>query len=231
MSRGTSTAKHKAIVDAALSVFLEKGYLGTSMDGVAAAAGVSKQTVYKHFIGKERLFADIVLSTVDDVERLVRWTLAEFRDTANVAQTFDRLAHRFLRALMEPRLLRLRRLVLSNADRFPQLGRTWYESGFERVLATLADCLRQLTDAGVLRTKDPLIAANHFVGMLLWIPINNAMFTGNEKPFTDRELRRLAKQSADAFLRAYGTVTGERRPSVGKGTSSRSPRNKRSQRG
>jgi TetR/AcrR family transcriptional regulator, mexJK operon transcriptional repressor len=201
---GTSAGKHEAILDAALGVFLEKGYLGTSMEEIASKAGVSKQTVYKHFQDKERLFAHILLATTDEVERLVQWTVEEFAVARNVDQTFDRLAQRFLRALMEPRLLRLRRLVIANADRFPQLGRTWYESGFERVLATLADCFKRLAGAGALRDDDPWVAASHFVGMLLWIPINNAMFTGNEKPFTEAELRRLATASAKAFLQAYG---------------------------
>src|SRR5258708_2764511 len=51
-----STCKRKAIVEAATTTFLHKGYLGTSMDEIAALGGVSKQTVYKHFADKERLF-------------------------------------------------------------------------------------------------------------------------------------------------------------------------------
>ena len=214
MGRAASSTKHEAILDAALSVFLERGYLGTSMDEIAAKAAVSKQTVYKHFADKERLFAAILLATTDEVERLVRWTVEEFADVQKIEQTFDRLAQRFLGALMEPRLLRLRRLVIANADRFPHLGREWYESGFERVLATLADSFKRLNNEGVLRTDDPLVAANHFVGMLLWIPINQAMFTGSEKPFSDAELHRLAKASAAAFIQAYGAADLKRRRSA-----------------
>ena len=211
MSRAASSTKHEAILDAALSVFLERGYLGTSMDEIAAKAAVSKQTVYKHFADKERLFAEILLATTDEVERLVRWTVEEFADVRKIEQTFDRLAQRFLGALMEPRLLRLRRLVIANADRFPHLGRAWYESGFERVLSTLAESFKRLNAEGMLHTDDPLVAANHFVGMLLWIPINNAMFTGNEKPFSEAELHRLARASASAFLRAYRVANLKRR--------------------
>lgn len=205
MARGDSAAKHEAILDAALAVFLEKGYLGTSMDEIAAKAVVSKQTVYKHFADKDRLFAEIVLATTADVERLVRWIADEFAGPRKIEQTFDRLARRFLGALMEPRLLRLRRLVLANADRFPEIGTAWYEAGFERVLATLAGCFERLKGEGMLRFDNALLAANHFTGMLLWIPVNKAMFTGNEKPFADAELDRLAKAAAGAFLNAYGT--------------------------
>jgi TetR/AcrR family transcriptional regulator, mexJK operon transcriptional repressor len=204
MARGASLTKHNAILDAALGVFLEKGYLGTSMDEIAAKARVSKQTVYKHFADKDRLFGEIVQATVAEIDRLVRWIFDEFEADENLDVLFDRLAQRFLSALMEPRLLRLRRLVISNAVRFPDLGRSWYKSGFERVLATLAECFKRLSKKGLLRVDDALMAADHFVGMLLWIPVNYAMFTGNERPFKEAELRRIAREAASAFLRAYG---------------------------
>ncbi len=203
---GSSATKHSSIRDAALTVFLDKGYLGTCMDEIAAKAGVSKQTVYKHFADKETLFAEIILATTDDVESLVRWIVEESSDGRNVDRALHRLAQRFLGLLMEPKLLRLRRLVIANADRFPQLGRSWYEQGFERVLTTLTDWFKSLNSAGALSVADPLMAANHFVGMLLWIPLNKAMFTGNEKPFTDMELTRSATASVKAFMRAYGSA-------------------------
>ena len=63
---GRSARKRRAIVEAATTAFLRNGYLGTSMDEIAALAGVSKQTVYKHFADKERLFSEIVISTVNE---------------------------------------------------------------------------------------------------------------------------------------------------------------------
>ena len=61
-----SARKRRAILDAATTVFLRNGYLGTSMDEIAALAAVSKQTVYKHFADKERLFSEIVVGTVNE---------------------------------------------------------------------------------------------------------------------------------------------------------------------
>src|SRR5262245_14279457 len=65
---GRSARKRKVIMEAATRAFLRQGYLGTSMDEVAAQAAVSKQTVYKHFSDKKRLFADIVNDTTGDVD-------------------------------------------------------------------------------------------------------------------------------------------------------------------
>ena len=197
-----SSRKHRAIVEAATAVFLSKGYLGASMDDVAALAAVSKQTVYKHFTDKERLFTEIILSTTDQIDELVRMVAGKLSDTARVERDLTALARQFLGTLMQPDLLRLRRLVIANADRFPDLGRTWYEEGFERVLATLASSFRQLAERGVLQVDDPLMAANHFVGLLLWIPVNRAMFSGDHSS-TAKDLARYADAAVRVFLAAY----------------------------
>ncbi|MFF5088881.1 TetR/AcrR family transcriptional regulator C-terminal domain-containing protein [Streptomyces niveus] len=105
-------------------------------------------------------------------------------------------------ALTQPRLLQLRRLITANADTFPDLGAAWYAQGFERVLATLAATFQHLTDHGLLRIDDPLLAANHFSGMLLWIPVNKAMFHGGPQ-HTQAELDHCADEGVRVFLAAY----------------------------
>lgn len=197
--------KHRAIMEAATSLFLTQGYLGTSMDEVAAKAAVSKHTVYSHFADKEQLFSAIILATTDQIDEPVGVVARTLADTNDLEQDLGELARRFLDALMEPDLLRLRRLVIANADRFPDLGRTWYENGFQRVLAMLAASFARLAGRNLLRVDDPLLAANQFVGMVLWIPVNRAMFTGSSDHDTPADLDRYARAAASAFLRAYGT--------------------------
>lgn len=196
--------KHRGIMEAAASLFLNRGYLETSMDDVAAAAAVSKHTVYSHFSDKEQLFTAIVLATTDRIDALVSLVAASLTDTSDLEEDLRRLARRFLEELMEPSVLRLRRLVIANADRFPALGLKWYENGFERVLAMLATSFEQLADRGLLLVGDPLLAGNHFVGMLLWIPVNRAMFTGEYDHATPADLDRYSQAATSAFVRAYG---------------------------
>jgi TetR/AcrR family transcriptional repressor of mexJK operon len=200
--------KHRLIAEAATALFLRKGYLGTSMDDIAAEAAVSKQTVYKHFTDKDQLFAEIVLATTDQVEGLVRMVGAALETTADLRVDLGELARQFLTTLMRPELLRLRRLVITTADQFPEIGRSWYEQGFERALATLATQFGLLSKRGLLRAEDPLLAAHHFVGLLLWIPINRAMFTGDETSNAG-ELDAYAGAATEAFLRAYGSHEAE----------------------
>jgi TetR/AcrR family transcriptional regulator, mexJK operon transcriptional repressor len=203
---GRSARKHKLILDAATQAFLTHGYDGTSMDDVAALAAVSKPTVYKHFADKERLFYEIVLATIDRMNELVGLVDRAFSPTHDLAGDLRAFARRFLRALMQPEVLRLRRLVIANAERFPQMGQAWYEHGFERVLATLASQFERMTEQGRLAAEDALMAANHFVGLLLWIPINKVMFTGTVDRQSDGQLKHYADEAVRVFLRAYAPV-------------------------
>jgi TetR/AcrR family transcriptional regulator, mexJK operon transcriptional repressor len=198
-----SDRKRKALLLAATELFLEKGYDSTSMDDVAAKAAVSKPTVYKYFSDKERLFAEIVRATTAEIDGLMRLVTETMAGQTTAEPALIVLARRFITALMQPRILRLRRLVMANADRFPDVGRSWYEQGFARVLNTLAITFQDFADRNLLRVDDPLLAANHFVGMLLWIPINKAMYTGDYRSTPD-ELDRLAVAAVRAFLAGHG---------------------------
>jgi TetR/AcrR family transcriptional regulator, mexJK operon transcriptional repressor len=203
-NEGRSERKHRAIVEAATTAFLSKGYPGTNMDEIAALAAVSKRTVYHHFVDKDRLFSEIVMATTDQIDGLVLLVADSLADTTDVSKDLGELARSFLSALMQPQVVQLRRLVIANADRFPELGRAWYERGFERVLATLATCFQHLADRQMLRLDDPLLAAHHFVGQLLWIPMNQVMFTGDSQLETEADVQRYADAAVRAFLTGYG---------------------------
>nr|WP_152992674.1 TetR/AcrR family transcriptional regulator [Nonomuraea pusilla] len=204
MEEGRSARKRRQIIEAARPVFLRNGYVGASMDEVASLAAVSKQTVYKHFTDKEQLFTHLVLDTAGEIDGLTRLVAAALDDGDDAAASLRTLARAFLDALMQPEVLRLRRLVIAEADRFPDLGRAWYEQGFERVLSTLRAGFGRLAERGLLRLDDAGLATDHFVGMLLWIPVNKAMFCGGGDHYGPGDLDRLADAAVAAFLRAYG---------------------------
>lgn len=116
--------------------------------------------------------------------------------------------HRFARQhivhVTQPHLIRLRRLIIAEADRFPELARTWYDSGPERGHASLAAEIRQLAQQRRLRAPDPLLAAQHFNWLILSIPLNQAMFHGSDTAFTTAELDHYADEAVRVFLAAYG---------------------------
>jgi AcrR family transcriptional regulator len=199
-----SVRKRRSIIEAATTVFLRNGYLGTSMDEVAALAGVSKQTVYKHFADKGRLFAEIVAGTVDEVSDPVLDAVLQLDSSGDVEADLRALARRQLAMVMQPRLLQLRRLVIAEADRFPELGRTFYERGPERTIRALATIFERLAEEGLLSIDDASLAAAHFNWLVMSIPLNRVMLRGAGEEFEPGELDRFADAGARAFVAAYG---------------------------
>jgi TetR/AcrR family transcriptional repressor of mexJK operon len=197
--------KRRAIAEAASRLFLSKGYDSTTMDDIASLAEVSKPTVYKHFADKEQLFSAIVSATAGEVDHLVSAMTIQLATSHALEEDLEELGRRFVTALMQPHLLQLRRLVIANAERFPDVARAWYEKGFEQVLGALAACFKRLAANKRLRLADPLLAANHFVGMLLWIPLNQAMFSARSSPRSKAEFEHHVTAAVRAFLHGYGT--------------------------
>jgi TetR/AcrR family transcriptional repressor of mexJK operon len=195
-----SARKRRAIMDAATEVFLRKGYLGTSMDEVAALAAVSKQTVYKHFADKERLFSEIVTGTVDEAGDRVHASVLELADSGDLEADLRELARRQLALVMQPRVLRLRRLVIGEAGRFPELGRTFYERGPGRTLRALAEAFARLAQERRLQIDDPQLAAEHFNWLVMSVPLNQAMLLGDDE---HPDLDRYADEGVRVFLAAY----------------------------
>jgi len=198
-----SARKRRAILEAATTVFLSNGYLGASMDEIAALARVSKQTVYKHFADKERLFSEIVTAKADEIADPNTDEVLRLGDTGDVERDLRRFARRQLRAVMEPRLLQLRRLVIGESSRFPQLGRLFYDRGPGRTIDALAAMFARLASRGVLEIDDPRLAAAHFNWLVMSIPLNEAMLLGEDEPASSTELNRYADAGVRAFLAAY----------------------------
>ena len=199
-----SARKRKEILDAATTAFLRNGYLGTSMDEIAALAAVSKQTVYKHFADKERLFSEIVVATVNEAGEPTHQEVLDLRDSGDVEADLGDLARRLLARVMQPRLLQLRRVVIGEAGRFPELGRTFYELGPGRTMAALADAFESLAEHGQLELDDPALAAAHFNWLIMSIPLNQAMLFGQDEPPDPADLDRYAETGVRVFLAAYG---------------------------
>ena len=199
-----SGRKRRAIMEAATTLFLRNGYQGTSMDEVAALAAVSKQTVYKQFADKEQLFGEIILGIADRAEEFAPVVTATLAGTEDLERDLGALARRYVAFVMQPSVLQLRRLIIGEAGRFPELARAYYRRAPERTVATLAASLRQLADRGLLRLDDPVLAANHFAFLVLSVPLDRAMFCGDEQPVDAADLDRFADAGVRVFLAAYG---------------------------
>lgn len=205
---GVTAQARRRIIDAATEVFLRDGYLGAKTDEIASAAGASKQTIYKHFGRKENLFEQIVLDRLGGIDKIFQAAIGELAVTDDVEATLTAVARKFVHAIVQPSHLRVRRLVIAEAGRFPHLGHAYFEAGPERVHAALASAFGQLTARGLLRIDEPVLAANHFTWLVVSIPVNKFMFCGDDTRFTRAELDHYADTAVRVFTAAYRTVSG-----------------------
>ncbi|MBV8989875.1 MAG: TetR/AcrR family transcriptional regulator C-terminal domain-containing protein, partial [Solirubrobacterales bacterium] len=113
------------------------------------------------------------------------------------------LARRQLERVMQPQILQLRRLVIGEASRFPELGRMFYERGPGRTIGALASSFERLARQGVLALEDPRLAAAQFNWLIMSIPLNRAMLSGEDHSPPAAELRRYADSGVEVFLSAY----------------------------
>jgi len=203
---GRSARRRQAIIEAAAEVFLRHGYLGATTDEVAARASVSKQTLYKQFGGKEQLYAAVILdTTVQVVDALSAAVAGTLGDAGDVRAALRALADGLLAGLLRPDVVRLRRLVIAEADGFPEVGRAWFDRGFDRALVVLGEALRDLADRGLLRDlADPTLAAYQFAGLVMYRPMNQVMFAGTGALPAADTLDRIADSAVEVFLATYG---------------------------
>lgn len=194
-----SPAKRRAILDAATAVFLEQGYARSSVDTVAAAAGVGKQTVYSHFGDKERLF----LAVLDHMRETFDPAHAEpIAATGDPLADLTEVAGRILDSVLSPRVAALHRLTIAELPHHPELQRMWRdETGRPDLDVQLADYLRERTREGVLDVPDPERAARQ----LSFLAISEgrvATLQGTE-PLKPADRKRIAGEAAELIVRAY----------------------------
>jgi TetR/AcrR family transcriptional repressor of mexJK operon len=199
-----SERKRAAILDAATTVFLAGGYLGANVDEIASVSGVSKQTIYKHFGSKEALFVEIVTNVSNSAADRVLNDVRELEKDGDVTSYLVDYAFRQLTVVLTPRTMQLRRLVIGEVSRFPDLARALYERGPLRALDALAALFERLGKRGVLAIDDPKTAASHFNWLVMAEPLNRAMLLGDDAIPKHAELRRHAEAGVHVFVAAYG---------------------------
>jgi TetR/AcrR family transcriptional repressor of mexJK operon len=137
--------KRAAILEGAKTVFLRQSFGLATMDDVAAAAGVSKQTVYRHFGSKEALFVGLVISMCAQVGELLGGAQSTQPDSPPEVELRE-LGWSLAKGLIEPNYLRLYRAIVAEAERLPELGPAFYENGAKVVRAFAAKILRKRFD-------------------------------------------------------------------------------------
>lgn len=205
---GRSARKRAAILAAATSLFLRQGFRGTSMEEIATQAGVSKQTVYTQFNDKEQLFRAIVAGASENAASVSSAVGAAFGDerptsAPQLEALLARVARAYLDAVLQPQVIALRRLLISEAEQFPDLAAGYYAQGPSRGIDLVASRLEPYFDSGVLASEDRRLAAAHFAYLALAVAQDRALFAPDD-PASGSERDRLAAAAAHAFVSGYG---------------------------
>ena len=184
------------ILGVATELFLTQGYGATTIDAVAATAGVSKRTFYHRFDNKATLFAAVVHRIVEQIRPPPEVPLLEGSTLHAILRRFAGL---ILRAALEPRAIALHRLVTGESARFPNLLRAVYDEGWAQAATTLIGDLlvRELHDP---RSSAELraFAAGQFVDMVITLPQRRAAGLG--PVMTRRELDDWADRVVTLFI-------------------------------
>jgi AcrR family transcriptional regulator len=157
------SAKRTQILDGARKCFLAHGFDGASMNDIVAAAGVSKGTVYSYFTSKETLFAAMVFQDKrHQAER--RFTLGD--ETRPISEVLYDFGMKLSELAEDATSIPYARLVIAAAERFPEIGRSFYEAGPQFVIDKLAVYFETQMAGGALRRNDSKLAASQFVDLI-----------------------------------------------------------------
>jgi TetR/AcrR family transcriptional regulator, mexJK operon transcriptional repressor len=194
--------KGALILDTARQMFLERGYDATSLDDVAAASGVSKTTVYNNFGDKETLFSAVVLSVTERAEQIISELGAMLSGHEPIAERLTMVARALAYGVLNPAVVQLRRLAISEALRFPDIVTAYWDRAPARTLALLTESFTQMAAQGELDTGDPAAAAGLFAYAVLG-PHQDQALLQPHRPLTRAHLDEHVDSVVAAFLRAY----------------------------
>jgi len=192
-------AKRRQIMDGARAVFLSAGFDGASMNDIARSAGVSKGTLYAYFASKDELFEAIIRAEkAQHAERL-----GDFKREGDVRDMLIDFGVGLMRRMSDPGTLALGRVVIAAAEKFPHVGRAFYEAGPLYGARRIAAELSALEKAGLLNVPDPERAAWQFVDLCQSYVYKRLLF-GVVESLSREEIEGAVKAGVDVFLRAYG---------------------------
>lgn len=191
--------RRDSILEVATRYFLDHGYAGTTMSGIAASLGGSKGTLWSYYASKELLFGDVLdRVTRDSREQLDLVLNRDAPIEAGLLQVCDR----FLKRITNADAVALHRLVVGEAGRFPEMGRIFFERVFQRVHQPLTRYIAAAMERGELRKDDPAEASNVLTALCL-ADCHQKLVTGVLPSLPADLAPRLARGAVDKFLRIY----------------------------
>jgi len=192
--------KFDQVLAGARDVFLAQGFEGASVDDIARAAGVSKATLYSYFPDKRLLFTEVASC---ECSRQADHALTVIDMTGPPRQVLEQCARHFLGFILSDFGQSIFRICVAEGDRFPDLGRQFYNSGPAVMRRAMVGYIRSAVERGDLIVEDYDLAADQFAELCkadLW----PRMIFNITAQFQPEEIDRVIHGAIDTFLARYG---------------------------
>ncbi len=198
----TKGRKYEQVLKGARQVFLADGFEGASVDDIAKASGVSKATLYSYFPDKRLLFTEVVRV---ECKRQTDQAMANIDRSAPAGTVLRAAASHMVRFLLSDIAQSVYRICVAEAERFPELGREFYNSGPRVGKETIAAFLSLAVSRGDLRIDDIDLAAYQFAELCKADIFHKRVF-GVRDEFSKDEIDRVIDGAVDMFLARYGAT-------------------------
>jgi TetR/AcrR family transcriptional repressor of mexJK operon len=192
--------KFTQVLDGAREVFLRDGFEAASVDEIARAAGVSKATLYAYFPDKRLLFMEVAKV---ECRRQAEATLELLDAESPVAEVLTLAAERITAFTTSEFGQRIFRICLAEADRFPGLGREFYDSGPRLARERLVAFLESAVTRGELAIDDLELAADQFVQLCKAVLHDRLIFGLDDRPAPEAAAR-IVQGAVQMFMARYG---------------------------
>lgn len=163
--RRRAEARPDEVLDAALALFLEKGFAAAKVEDVAKRAGLSKGSVYLYFPSKDALLEAIVQRALAPLADSTLGQLAHFEGDPRVALTM--VISRLIAAMRDPQRVAIPKLILREASQFPQVAEMYKRQVLDRAIPAVTALLQRGMDQGYLRKLDAELTVRSIVGPIL----------------------------------------------------------------
>ncbi|MDR3474935.1 MAG: TetR/AcrR family transcriptional regulator [Devosia sp.] len=160
--RRRAEARPDEVLDAALDLFIEKGFAAARVEDIARRAGLSKGAIYLYFSSKEAIMEALVRRAVVPITQTAGAALADFKGSPRDA--FMMLFALMSTRLADPRVLAIPKLIVREVGAFPELAAMYRREVIERGLPLVTELVRRGVESGAFRPVDPELAVRSIIG-------------------------------------------------------------------
>lgn len=197
-ARGSEGKATQRILEAARPIFLAEGFEAASIDGIVAAAGISKKTFYARFNSKADLFEAVCMRFIEERTPAIE---READHVGSANECLYRIALAALKVALTPDVVAFQRIITAEAMRFPQFTLAMCDFGQSRCHALVERCLDRAVGTGEISLPDTRFAADCFLNLTIRAPMDKAVL-GLERAELTHVKRETLKRSVEFFLRS-----------------------------